>query len=576
MIVRELDKKLVLQPILNLKIKLEVYKGSDYIDSIEFGIISGSSSIDAESEIRRTFNANLLLSKINHIAVGEDNLIWIDKTVKMYIGIQDLLTQEYVWYKQGTYVYTDANMSFNAETNELSTNCSDLVTMLDGTKNGQIGALVTTIPAYSEDEEGNPIEYNIIRNAVITILRQLARIYDYNIDDIGEFKGMPQYNDNYLTYREENPLWNTVPYDLEFSAGDNILTLLTSIRDLYPNYEMFFNEDGTFIAQMIPSCYYDELFLDNNFIQKILISEDTSIDLSSVRNVCEVWGQVIDTEFYTEDCTLNDIAYECTVEGYDEKYYNGDLVAVKVPSSNPINCSLNINGLGNILIYDENTDDVIAENQLQENTIYVFKIKRKIESGGSVFKAYLLGHWQAHGMNVLVDGTKSDEMYTMLSGEQVPKYSKEYFQDVYGCENVEFSIIPDSPFTVQAVGEILDVKTGDEYENITSDSLALARAEYENWKNCRLTDSITITTKICPFADVNVKISYKRSDADEVSQYIVKSISHDWSGGTTTWNLMKFYPLYQEQILSLYTHLYLSEYSHDELDEYTYGMQSNG
>lgn len=101
-------------------------------------------------------------------------------------------------------------------------------------------------------------------------------------------------------------------------------------------------------------------------------------------------------------------------------------------------------------------------------------------------------------------------------------------------------MIPDSPFTVQKLGEILDVKTGEEYSNIQSDSLALARAEYENWKNCRLTDAITIKTVIVPFADVNVKCAYQRSDMEYPQQYIMKSVSHNFSEGTTTWSMYRF------------------------------------
>lgn len=113
---------------------------------------------------------------------------------------------------------------------------------------------------------------------------------------------------------------------------------------------------------------------------------------------------------------------------------------------------------------------------------------------------------------------------------------------------MEFEIIPDSPFTVQKLGEILDVKYGGEYDNITSDSLALSRAKWENWKNCRLTDSITLTTNLVPFYDVNIKLLYQNSNANTPGQYIIKSVSHDFDSGTSTLSLMKFYPLYNKNI----------------------------
>ena len=222
------------------------------------------------------------------------------------------------------------------------------------------------------------------------------------------------------------------------------------------------------------------------------------------------------------------------------------MIAVKIPSVNSAGSTLNINELGEIAIIDENTENPILQNTLEAGKTCVFKIKKKIKDNNTVLYAYFLGQWQAHGINVLTDGIVSDMDYTIQDGSVVKVFSKEYFQAVYNCDSVDLNVVPDSPFTVQQLGEILDVKQGGEYENITSDSLALARAEYENWKNCRLSDSISITTKLCPFADVNIKVSYRRNDSNETHQYIVKSISHDLSGATTTWKLMRFYSLYNK------------------------------
>ena len=82
--------------------------------------------------------------------------------------------------------------------------------------------------------------------------------------------------------------------------------------------------------------------------------------------------------------------------------------------------------------------------------------------------------------------------------------------------------------------------------NLTSDALAVSRAEYELYLKARLTDSISITTKLAPFVDVNLKVGYRRQDNGVFEHYVIKSISHDLSGGTTTWQLMHFYPLYKD------------------------------
>ncbi len=546
------DLKLTLQQPQHFMLKIEVLKddGKTILDTLKGTVVGGTASIDSSSSVRRTFSASVIptLYDRNDAWITEDGLIWLNKETRLYIGIMDIRTKEYVYYPLGHYIYTNTSGSYDAATNQLSITCSDYMSKLDGTKNGQLGALTTKIPAYEENgETGEIIRHNVIREAIVTVLRQLGGINNYMVDDVGEYKALPQNNDNWQEYRNQNPLWNTIPYDLEFSCGCTVLSILEKLRDLYPNYEMFFNEYNVFTCQMVPGCYSDDIIFSNEFMQKIYISENTSIDMTKVRNICEVWGKVIDADFYTEECEYRDNIYHCAINGYDEKYYNGDTIAARIPSANTASPKLNVNHLGAIDILDENTDTPILSNVLEKDVVFVFRVKSKRVDGQTVFYAYLLGHWQAHSINVLTDGTAGNN-YTFPDGTVCRKYSKKYFQVKYNCESIGFEIIPDSPFTIQKLGEILDVKTGGEYDHITSDSLALSRAKWENWKNSRLTDSITLTTNLVPFYDVNIKLLYQNSNSDVPEQYIIKSVSHDFSSGTSTLSLMKFYPLYNNNI----------------------------
>jgi hypothetical protein len=267
------------------------------------------------------------------------------------------------------------------------------------------------------------------------------------------------------------------------------------------------------------------------------------------------------------------VTYSATVEEYDE-YYNGDIIALKISTTNPNGAKLNVNSLGALDIYDEYTEEVIAANSLTADTVYTFKIKSKYINNTSVFRAYLLGHYQPHAIDVLSNGVVSDQTWTDQEGNEHHLYSKSYFKAKYSCDCVNITVVPNSPFVVQKLGEIIDVKKGGEYDNITSDALAVNRAIWENWKNCRLTDSITVTTKIAPFADVNVKVDYRPNAQEYDAQYLVTSVSHDWTGGTTSWTLTRFYPLYNEEenagtyeTLSKYTHGYLSSFTHDQMTE---------
>lgn len=577
------DIKIVRQNVLDLRLKIDIYDRltNEHLDMLECGLINGTISIDAQSDIRTTASLTAVPVKNKRLHLDRDSIIWLNRLAKIQIGIYDIPNQQWHWYKQGDFVLTNYGINYDATTNEISISCADKMALLDGTKNGQLGALSISYPAYEEDiNTGEVIKYNYIRDAVITTLSQFGGITDYEIDDIGEFKGMPDYNPEFEEYREQSkvqvkdgsyqPTWNAIPYNQVFTSGCSILSILTTFRDLYPNYEMYFNKNGTFCCNMVPSCYNDDIIFDSDFFDKIYISENTTVDLNTVRNVCEVWGKTIDTNFYTEDCSYSNNTYICNIANYTE-YCNGDIIAISIPSENTQHgSSININNLGSLLIVDENTEEAILENSMESGQIYAFKIKKKRVEKKDIFKIYLLGQWQPHGINILTNGIVSNiDCKIPGSNKIVKKYSLEYFQELYNCKTITFTRALNSPFCVQELGEILDVKTGGEFDNITSDSLALARAEYENWKNCRLTDSINIITKICPFADVNIKVSYRRKDNNEINQYIVKSLSHDLGKGTTTWQLMRFYPLYSDkEFENVYTWDWISKYSWQAASRY--------
>ncbi len=555
-----------------LKLNIEVLdSGQKAIASLNCGISSGSMSINGESDIRRTASFVAQPALKERLKLTEDSLLWLNRDIRMSVGLYNPRTRQYKYYPLGYYVYTDTSGTYDAAADNLTVNCADFMKKLDGTKNGQLGTLAISYPAYRENEEtGEVIEYNIIRNAVIETLEKLARITNHRIDDIGEYKGIPEYNESWEQYREENQTWNTIPFDQEFSAGCSVLSILTAFRDLYPNYEMFFDmETNTFVCQLKPMCYEDDIYIDNSFLQRVLISENTSVDMTAVRNICEVWGQVLDADFYNEECSYSDNTYSSTIAGYEDGYNNGDVIALRVPSANQAGSKLNINNFGSIPILNEANEEPIKADELKQNEVYAFKVKKKHVDKQDVITAYLLGQWQVHAVNVLTNGNKSGIFVAGSDGREYELYSKEYFQKFYNCERVDLTIVADSPFTVEKLGEIPEVKVSGEFDNITSNDLAADRAKWENWKNCRLTDNITITTALLPFLDVNKKVSYKRSDSDSEQPYIISSISHDFSGFTSTITMYRFYPLFETLLKEAGTHKILSKFSHGILGKYT-------
>ena len=630
------DYRIVTQDVIDIRFRFEIYdKNDQYIDNIDCGVMNGTASIDAESDIRRTFSITVFPDYRSRLIIDEQGYIWIDKFIRIYIGIVNMRTQEVYWWKFGKFIFSNTNTTYDPVTNQMTINCSDLMANLDGSKNGELGQKTILYPAYEENEQGVPTKYNTIRAAVIDTVSQLGRVKDFNIDDIGEYNAMPLYNSDYMQYREESKvpladgslqeIWNTIPFDQSFASGCTVLSILQTFRDLYPNYEAYFDEDGVFCMNMIPSGDEDPVIIEDEFFQSVYRSENTSIDMSKVRNIVHTWGQVIETDFYSDTSTYDSHIYKVSIEGFDDEYMNGDRIAFKVLAENEGNINyINVNNLGNVPIYDENTEKPLEQSVLKVDEVYVFKIKKKYINHQTELRAYWLGAWEVQGICALVANSSGDvdkklyvntvPLYTdtivmgylnlddlefyavrtydpdtgkyIYSGKYekefgrayqqidtgdyyrvVYKYSKEYFQNVYACPTVRLKVIPHSPFTCQKIGEYMDVFTDE--KNLTSCSLAESRADWEVYKQAQLTDSITVTTKLCPFADVNIKVSYRRHDLDKPNYYIVKNVSHDFSGGLTTWQLMRFYSLYERLNL---THGEIHDYplTHGDLSAYTH------
>lgn len=78
--------------------------------------------------------------------------------------------------------------------------------------------------------------------------------------------------------------------------------------------------------------------------------------------------------------------------------------------------------------------------------------------------------------------------------------------------------------------------------DVKGNDLAKEWAERILYDRTRLQDNITIKTVLMPFLnDVGFKMSYRTKVDNIVRPYVVKSISHDFAGGTTTINMIRFY-----------------------------------
>ena len=530
--VTEEDKTLFSQGTLEYKYRLSVMNKSGAIIDVLYCILQvGTYGINGESNIRRTLDATI---DFDEFAIDIEDKIegWYGLDFKFEIGIYSIRNNDFIWYPAGTYVITAANTTYNSATNTLTISLSDHFAQLDGTRNGQVGgAPLIKIPV--DNDSGKK---TILREALSTVLRQQGGVENMIIEDIGEFYGMESNNADYEEYRKNNPEWNVLPYDLEFDAGCTVGDQVDEITGLYPNIQKYFDVYDIFCCNMIPSCENDPVALSDDFLQEIVLSdnaESVTYDIENIKNVTEVFGTTyeVDRMAEAEQCTSNGDIYSLTLDEYD-KYTIGEYIAFIANVNNVDNMKLRINSLDPVPIYFENTERGVTANTMLATQTYVLQLKKVDDA----WRFYWLGQYQPHAICVLTD-TDSDPIYT-----------KQYFCDRYNCKNVVLRIEPDSPFTIQKIGIVLDVKTGDRYDDIKSDTVAIENTIYENIKTSSWNDVVTLTTMCVPWLDVYEKVSWKKANSDDLNEYVIQSISHSLSSTvpTTTITMYRFHPLYYD------------------------------
>lgn len=287
----------------NQRIKVDLLNFNfQTINSLEGRVTDGSISIDATSDIRRTCNITLVVEDSTDI-IAPGGQVWLDKFIKVYVGTDNPRNNnETVWNNMGLFLINNPESVYNATTNTITFEGLDLMAKLTGRRNGQLPAVTTVVPAESK-----------VADVVKQTITQLGGFDKYIIQDAGY----------------------EIPYDIKKDMGSTIYDLLVEIRDLYSDWEMFFDVDGVFHWQQIPNGINEPVVLDfNQLKQKVIISETIDVDFENVKNHIIVYGRLLDNGeqvMATSTDTISSSPYNVDSIGQinyivdDEKIYNNDL-----------------------------------------------------------------------------------------------------------------------------------------------------------------------------------------------------------------------------------------------------------
>nr|DAE59933.1 MAG TPA: tail protein [Caudoviricetes sp.] len=339
-----------------IKIELLNYQFQT-VDSLEGICTSGSISIDANADIRRTGSITLVI-KDGTFQVESKSQIWLDKYVRVWVGIASLRTGEIEYVNCGLFIIDAPTYKYDASTNTLTLSLLDLMAKLTGMRNGYLPGVPVVLSAGEN-----------IRQAIIDTLA------------LGGFT-------KYVV--EEAPSPGTIPNDLEFSQGATVYDLLAGLRDIYPGYEIFFDVNGVFYYKPIPTGDNEPILVDDTTWQNVVVSEQVVVDFQNVKNVIEVYGRTHDPAHFSTKTTVSSTgAINLTIA--DVSAYKEGMIYGFTLTDNPgyTSPTLQINSLTTypILMSDGKTPaKIVAES----GEIYFC-----VEFKGTYWN--WLGHLQAYG-----------------------------------------------------------------------------------------------------------------------------------------------------------------------------------
>ncbi len=460
MIVTQADKNIVNQAVKELSVTVELLNSDmKVVDVIEGKLISDSFSIDANSDVRRTYSMELLVTD-STLLLDKGKHIWMDKYIRPYVGIKEIRTGNIIKYPKGIFTMLDSNYSYDATTNTLSLSCSDLMSELNGERNG-------TLKSSIKFEEGENV-----RELIVNLLKE-TMVKKYIISDMDNL---------------------TIPYEIEFESSQTYYDVLNEIVSLFSYFEMFFDVNGVFIIHKIPHQSSDNVILESEFLSPLIISENINTSFKDVYNRIVVWGQSLEPDYSSSNCTYDISTNTYTATFPVEELSNFAMYSIDIPQSHTAQPKLNINGT---TLYITNDKGEYLKESAIAPTYNVFKY-RKVENN-----FYWLGEFQVY----------AEASETNLS----------------------------SPFHKSKINEITKVCTGGDYEKIYSNSLAQDRADYELYHSCRLQETMNVNMIDIPWLDVNWLIEYQSYTTKDTRKYVIKQINGSTTGGTIDVSMVLFY-----------------------------------
>ena len=319
------------------------------VDELSGNMTKCSINVDSNSDLRRSCDLGFVVTT-STFDIKAGSKLWLDKFVRPYVGYENMRTGEIQWYNQGIYLVNNPQWSYNASTNEISMQALDLMSKLTGLRNGNLEGIPTKI---AKDEN--------VRDAIIKTI-ELGGFTKYICEEC-------KTNDGTIV---------PVPYDIEIDVGGTIYDILTGLRDIMPNYQIYFDINGVFHYEPIPLAYDDPVLIDDDLFNNVLISENINTDFESVKNYVEVLGHTWDVDYYSpsESTTVSGGTITPTFADLTE-LQNDTAVGITLPSDIANVDKITIDFLGSNDVVDIDDEPV---KELSKDTEWIFQAVTEMQA----------------------------------------------------------------------------------------------------------------------------------------------------------------------------------------------------
>lgn len=445
-------------------IKIELLnRDMQVLDEIQGDCVGGNITFDNNTDMRRSCYVEMVVTNGDY-EVAAGSRIFLNRLIKIYVGERDLYTGEIVWFNEGVYVIDEPSYRYSADTHGLTFYGLDMMSLFTGDRDGYIQGEETVIPQGSS-----------VRDAIITTITQFGNIRNYVVEECQMRNGEIQ----------------EVPFDIQLTNGATIFSILQQLRDILPYYQIYFDTDGIFHYEQIPTEEDEPVIADDDVIMENLVSEQVITDFKSIKNVIEVYGHTWDAPYYASEVNLVGNIIVLTIEGLTPvvgtlPYNDGQVVAFVCPELPQEYGSLQMiwNENRNVPFVNYNHESIPA-SYLQKDELYV------VRYDGGINSMVLMGH---------------NQIYAIAEDKN-----------------------PESPFNVEATGIIRLPLYGGEYSNIQSDYLAQERADWELYQRTRLQQSMTLYMSPIWYFDVNQIVLHRPREIGEEKKYLIQRITYGLS-----------------------------------------------